>query len=110
MTNLAGDPSLADEMRDIRREIFEDIGEVMVIGSSQIPGKFFRRSRELEFDDGSVATLALSFDCQHTPILEKLEEGVTVQIKGHGYFRFLRSLPPGGDESGLVHVELGTLK
>lgn len=101
--------SLADEMAEIDASIFDDIGETLTFGSLEAQGIFFRRYREITLQDGSVRGLDLSFDCQATDqdwILE-LDEDDEVEIGGREY-RVLARLPEGGDESGLVTIELKT--
>lgn len=110
MPNLAGGSSLADEIAGIRREIFADHGEAMVVGTTEIPGKYFNRPREVVLPNGELQGLQISFDCQYEPAIGRLVSGDLVTIVGYGKFRFLSQVVPGGDESGLTHIELGMLK
>lgn len=96
---------LADEMPDIRTEVFGLIGDVMSIGTSDVTGKFFRRYREVALPNGQIAGLDLSFDCNVSDEVLALVEDDEVEIDGTTY-RFCRHVPPGGDESGLVVLEL----
>lgn len=90
----------------------EGLGEVMAIGTDEIPGVFFNRYRELETRDGGFVGLELSFDCQITDPIRNLANGDTVEIRNAqaetgATYRFERRVPDAGDESGLVTVELG---
>ncbi len=90
----------------------EGLGEVMAIGSNQIPGVFVNRYRELETRDGGLVGLELSFDCQITDAVRNLADGDEVEIRNAqaetgAAYRFVRRVPDAGDESGLVTVELG---
>ena len=100
-----------DLMRRVDARIFNSriIKDVLIIGSTRISGAFTRAARELVMPGGAVEGVAISFDCQYPSIVGQLEEGAIVTIEGHGRFRFLRELPPGGDHSGLVVLDLGEM-
>jgi len=97
--------SVADKMPEIREMVFGIIGDRASIGSDEVKGKFFRRYREIQLPDGSVSALDISFDCQVSDIVLALKEDDTITIKGTQY-KFRRHVPTGGDESGLVALEL----
>lgn len=113
-------PSLAELMREqVDADIFAQLGEIAVFDSHEIRGVFQRTYREVEFPNGAVAGLELSFDCQYTDVIGELSENDEIEIFGEnvqgtrrslGRYRFLRELIPGGDESGLTILELGTIK
>lgn len=103
-------------MRETDAAIFEEVGEAMLIGSTEIPGCFFNRPREIGHTDGTFVGLAISFDCQITPEVAALARGNEVSIVGRddegterdlGTYFFQRRVPDEGDESGLVVCELG---
>jgi len=108
--------SLAKGQRALDAEIFDEIGEVLVVGSIEIPGIFFRRPREVAIsDDGQFVGVELSFDCQHNATVAALTRGDEVTVLARdddgeeevlGTYRFIRRLPNDGDESGLVVIEL----
>ena len=97
--------SLAGKMPEIRSLVFGIIGDVATIGTTEVKGKFFRRYREVALPDGQIAGLDLSFDCNVSATVLALQEDDEVEIDGTAY-RFCRHVPPGGDESGLVVLEL----
>jgi hypothetical protein len=97
--------SVADKMPEIREMIFGIIGDRASIGSDEVKGKFFRRYREIQLPDGSVSALDISFDCQVSDIVLALVEDDPITIKGTQY-KFRRHIPIGGDESGLITLEL----
>lgn len=102
-------PSLAEEMRTIREEVFHEIGEVLLIGTVQVKGKFYDRPFDVPLADASVLAIQISFHCQYVEAtVGALEEGDEVAIEGAGTYRFLRRIPDRGDESGRVVLELGT--
>lgn len=96
---------LADEMPAIREDVWALIGDMAAIGTSDVRGKFFKRYREVQLPDGNVAGLDLSFDCNVNADILALQENDEIVIQGTTY-RFLRRVPSGGDESGLVTLEL----
>lgn len=107
--------SLAKGQRALDAEIFEDIGEILRVGDVEIPGIFVKRPREIAIsDDGSFVGVELSFDCQVSDAVGSLERGDEVSVIARdeegdedlGTYRFVRRLPPQGDESGLVVLEL----
>lgn len=100
-------PSLAGQMPEIDASIFDAIGETLSVGTNETNGMFYDRHREIELRDGSMSALDISFDCQIADWILALDEGDMVTVEGNEY-RFLRRLPDGGDESGLVIIELGT--
>src|SRR5688572_19821500 len=112
-------PSLAALQREIDGSIFSEIGEVLRFGSLEAPGIFRNAYREIEYPTGTVVGLAISFDCTWAAWMATLEPDVDeVSIVGLdddeaevdlGTFRFIRRIPPEGDESGLVILELGTV-
>jgi hypothetical protein len=104
-------------MRDVDAEIFADIGEIAFIGSERVPGIFTNKHREIAHSDGSFVGVDISFDCQHSSVIEALTPGDPVRIVGlddegdeHelGTYRFHRRLQRKGDESGLVILDLLT--
>jgi hypothetical protein len=101
---------LASEMRDHDAVIFEAIGEVLRIGTTDVPGIFFNEHRDVSFAEGGVMGLEISFDCTISDAVSALEENEEVEIVEHGTFIFLRRIPDAGDESGLVTLELGSIK
>lgn len=56
---------------------------------------------------GEVMGVGISFECHYTPAIASLMTGDAFTVDGEA-FRFLRELLPGGDESGLTIIELGT--
>lgn len=111
-------PSLAVIQREVDASIFEDSGEILRFGSNEAPGILNKSYREIEYPSGFVVGLAISFDCTWADWMATLTEGDEVSAHGLneagsevdlGSFRFVRRIPPGGDESGLVILELGTI-
>jgi len=96
---------LANDMPVIRDRVWQLIGDLAIIGTSDVRGKFFRRYREILLQDGSIAGLDLSFDCNVSGDILALVENDEIILQGTTY-RFLRRVPPNGDESGLVTLEL----
>lgn len=103
-------------MRGIDAELFAELGEVMLIGSLEVPGVFINRPREVEHTDGTFIGLNISFDCQMIDRVKNLERGTLVKIiakddedneRKLGTYTFQRRFPDQGDESGLVILELG---
>lgn len=83
-------------------------GETLVSGTNEIVGAFNKGHREIEMRDGSIAALDISFDCQIADWIAALGEGDPVTVEGTSY-RFVRRIPDGGDETGLVIIELGSV-
>lgn len=83
-----------------------------MIGSVPVKGVFTNRYREIELADTTIVGLQKSFDCQYSETIAGLVEGDDIEILGNGVslgtHRFMRRLPPQGDESGKVILELGT--
>lgn len=91
-----------------------------MVGSLSIPGKFYRRYREVGFSDGTFVGVDLSFDLQLTDENEAdvmaLVENDAVSIsaiddetgaeRDLGSYKFKRRMPRDGDESGLMILEL----
>lgn len=106
-------PSLADAMKAVNAQIFEAIGEVMLVGSTEVQGIFNKKPREIQVDNGALVGLGLTFDCQYSDTVASLMEGDEVKIKMNNvdtpetYF-FMRRIPADGDETGRVIIELGT--
>lgn len=98
--------SLAKRMPDFDEVIFGLVGDSAIIGSTEVKGCFHRRYREIILQDGSVAGLDLSFDCQVQAVVTTLQRGDPVTYDGVAY-PFIRAYPEGGDESGLCVLELG---
>jgi len=107
--------SLAGRMSEFREVIFGISGEAAVMGSNEVLGKFFKRYREIAYPNGTVVGLDISFDCQWQSFMSALAEGDTITIKYRDTdkedetYRFLRRIPPEGDQSGKVTLELGTV-
>lgn len=105
-------PDIRDVMRLVDERIFRSpiVRAVMTIGTHPIEGAFFDQPRELTMPEGGIGAIAISFECQYDPAIAELAEHDHVSVEGYGAFRFLRELLPGGDESGLTIIELGTVK
>lgn len=107
--------SLAGQMPEIDDAIFDEIGETLVSGANEAKGIFQNKYREIEYPNGSIVGLDISFDCQWQSWMSDLSEGdsVTIQFTGtekaNETYRFLRRIPQAGDESGLVVIELGSV-
>ena len=106
--------SLAGRMKAIDAKIFAAIGETLRVGSERIPGIFNNRYHEIQLPDDTIVGLNITFDCQYSPVIEQLVDGDTVEVLGDrdvslGIFRFVRRIPPKGDESGKVILELGSV-
>jgi hypothetical protein len=78
-------------------------------GSNHIAGAFFQQPREIQFPEGGVMGITLSFECQWQPAISTLVPQDEISIDDYGAFRFLREIIPGGDESGLTVLELGEI-
>jgi hypothetical protein len=105
--------SLAGQMPDIDDTIFDEIGETLVSGTNEAKGIFQNKYREVEYPNGTIVGLDISFDCQWQSWMDSLSEGDAVTIeftdtdKADESYVFRRRLPRTGDESGLVILELG---
>ena len=93
-------------MPEFDEVIFGILGDDAIIGGTEVKGCFHRRYREVQLQDGSVAGLDLSFDCQVTAEVLALARGDYVVFEDENY-PFIRAYPEGGDESGLCILELG---
>lgn len=108
--------SLAGRMPEIDALIFDKIGEVGVFGEHEAVGVFSNKYREIEYSNGTIVGLDISFDCQWQSWMADLTEGdaVTIQYPGSDKasesYRFIRRVPVKGDESGLTVMELGTVQ
>lgn len=102
-------PSLADAMKGIDAQIYDRIGEKMLVGAVEVPGIFMKRYHEVTLRDGTVEGVAISFDCQYSETVASLEEGDSVTVMPSAEtFVFIRRIPNRGDETGRTIVELGT--
>lgn len=109
-------PSLADLQRQLDAEIFDAIGELLVLpGGARVGGVFFNRPREVAITEIELLGIDLSFDCQINAGVAALERGQAVSVIGVdetgaeralGSYRFARRVPETGTESGLVTLEL----
>lgn len=87
------------------------IGYMLLLGgSTRIPGHFFREPRLVESRAGNAQGVDLSFDCQYVAAIGALSSGDAVEIEDVGRFRFLNEVDPGGDDSGMTTIVLGSLK
>lgn len=104
--------SAADLMKRMDARIFRSRagGDVAVINGVDVQGAFFKKARDVSLASGEVIGLAISFDCHYDPVIAELAINDVIEITEQGTFRFLRELVPGGDESGLTILELGTIK
>lgn len=100
--------SLAGRMAGIDAKLFDKLGETAVIEGEEVKGVFHKGYREIQTRDGIVVGLDLSFDCQYQSFMNNLTTASTLTVEGDTY-RFLRQIPEGGDESGLVILELGSV-
>lgn len=102
---------IADLMKRVDARIDRSrIGDLLLVGSTGIKGHFFSQPREALGADGTVNAIAISFDCQYQAVIGTLSAGSLVEIEGHGRFRFLNELIPGGDDSGMTTLVLGAQK
>jgi GrpB-like predicted nucleotidyltransferase (UPF0157 family) len=106
--------SLADMMKTVDAKIYAAIGELAHIGSTNVPGIFSKKYLEVQLENGTVAGLAISFSCQYDDVVAALTAGTNIDVLNQdgvvmGTYKFIRHVPPGGEESGRVHLELGTL-
>jgi hypothetical protein len=99
---------LAARMSEFREVIFGILGEIAVISGQEVKGRLHRKYREIELRDGNIVGLDLSFDCQYQVFMGSLSPGDALTVEG-GNYRFIRRIPPEGDESGLVILELGSV-
>jgi hypothetical protein len=106
-------PSLAGSMRSIDAKIFARIGEVLLIGSTRVPGIFSNKYHEIQLPSDTIVGLDVSFDCQYTYLIGQLKENDEVKVFADktllGTFRFIRRIPSKGDETGKVILELGSV-
>lgn len=79
-----------------------------LFGTHSVEGAFFAEPREIDLAGGGVQAVSISFECQYVPAIAELHEGDDFAVDDYGTFRFLREILPGGDESGLTIIELGT--
>jgi len=105
--------SLAKFFRDDgNAAIFAVLGELALIDGVVHQGVFNNRPRQIEFDDGSIMAVDITFDCSYTEQVRRLKEGDPVIVKyestdeGERYC-FRRRIPSEGDETGKVVLELG---
>jgi hypothetical protein len=107
--------SLAASMPAIDSSIFDAIGETLFSGTDEATGIFRNGYREIEYSNGTIVGLHISFDCQWQSWMAELVEGAAVRITYPGSdkpdenYRFIRRVPSTGDESGLIVLELGTV-
>lgn len=87
--------------------ILEHVGDDVTIGSETVRGAFSKRYREIGLPDGTLVGLNISFDCMMSSVVTGLAEGDVVTYDNVDYL-FIRRVPAGGDETGLVTLELGT--
>lgn len=99
--------SLAGRMPEFREVVFGILGETAVIAGNEVKGKFYNRYREIDYQNGTIVGLDISFDCQWRAFMATLNEGDALTVEGASY-RFLRRIPDAGDESGKVTLELGS--
>lgn len=85
------------------------VKDKLLIGSTEFIGAFTRDPILVDLPGGGVEGVETSFACRANALFNQLEPGTPVQIEGHGYFRLLREILPGGDESGLTVLELGDM-
>ena len=83
------------------------IGDVALIGSTDVPGLFITMPAEVQLSAGTAVKLDISFQCQMERVIAELERDDEVEVNGETY-RFLRRVPDRGREDGSVHLELGT--
>lgn len=95
-------------MARVDARISDAIGEVAIIGGVSVPGHFTEGYREIELADGSATGVHRTFDCRYTAEVAALGEGDMVEVPDHGTFRFLQRIPDRGDQSGWVHLVLGS--
>lgn len=103
---------IRDVMRRVDARIFRSpiVKAELTFGTHTIIGAFIDQPRELVLPEGGIAAIGISFECQYDPAIAGLAEHDVVGVTGYGLFRFLREMLPGGDESGLTILELGTIK
>jgi hypothetical protein len=92
---------------DARIYASQIVRAVMIFGTSELPGAFFRKPREVALAGGQVMGVGISFECQWTNEIGNLTREDHVTVENEGTFRFLRELEPWGDESGKTVIELG---
>jgi hypothetical protein len=98
-----------DRMRRVDARIYRCpiVRAVATFGTSEIPGAFFDKPREVPMPGGAVMGVGVSFECQYDDDIAQLANGDPFTVEDYGTFRFLRELQPGGDESGKTIIELG---
>lgn len=98
-----------DLMRDVDARIYASpiVHAVLAFGTSEIPGAFFDKPRQVALPGGDVMSVGISFECQYTNEIGDLQAQDHVSVDDYGTYRFLRELLPGGDESGKTIIELG---
>jgi hypothetical protein len=107
--------SLAKFMRDEGNAlIFATLGEIAVIDGEAHEGVFNNRPRQIEFEDGSIMAVDITFACSYTEKIRRLREGDPIVIKYESTeegtrYCFRRRIPSDGDETDLVTLELGAL-
>ena len=94
--------------------IYAAIGDVAVIAGESVPGVFTDRSEDVQIGEGAVVEIRqLTFGCRYSSLIAGLqaEDPLEIMVDGtsRGLFRLLRRVPPEGDDSGHVVLELGTL-
>jgi hypothetical protein len=92
---------------DTTTKLFELLGDEVQIGTDTVQGVFNKAYREVPLRDGVVVGLQISFDCKYSPIIAALQPQDLVTFDSVDY-AFIRRLPEGGDETGVVILELGT--
>jgi hypothetical protein len=100
-------------VRDLMRRVDARIHRSKIVravayfGTSQIPGVFFDKPREVAMPGGAIMGIGISFECTYDEDIATLALNDQVVVDDYGSFRFLRELQPGGDESGKTIIELG---
>lgn len=95
--------------RDARLVKSRIVREVITAAGVDIEGAFEREAIDVNLGDGAISSIALTFACPWRDELAGLSEQDIVSIADIGQFRFVRAIPPGGDESGWVTLQLGEL-
>lgn len=93
------------DRRILRSRIVKDLADFGT--ATGVEGAFHMQPRVIELPHGGVVGVALSFDTRASNEISQLQLNDPFTIQGHGTYRFLRELVPGGDESGLTIIELG---
>ncbi|MCK9468485.1 MAG: hypothetical protein M0Q49_03615 [Porticoccaceae bacterium] len=100
---------MAKLMQQLDAEIFDEIGEELLLGTTRVPGIFRDRYHEVELIEGGIVGFERSFACQITADIAALQPQAVITVVDHGRFRFVRRVPETGDETGHVILELGAL-